>query len=118
MSLEVQPTPQNGEYVAKECKPQEDYVANEYKLHHKQVSVWPSSKNYTTSWWVCGRAVHATPQEGECVTKEYKLLYGCWAPVLVLKKELTSCYIFITLLQYRMPSSKVVVALIVFFCIM
>ncbi len=50
MSPEVQPTPLEGEYVAKEYKLSEGYVAKEYKLHHKEVSVWPSSKNYTTSW--------------------------------------------------------------------
>ncbi len=57
ISPEIQPTPQEGEYLAKEYKPQEGYVAKKYKLHHKEMSVWSSSKNYTTRSLVCGQAV-------------------------------------------------------------
>jgi hypothetical protein len=48
-------------------------VAKQYKPHRKKVSVWSKSNKYTTGRWLCGQAVQATPQEGECVAKQYKL---------------------------------------------
>jgi hypothetical protein len=60
----VKSTQHEGEYVAQQCK-----------LHHMEVSVRPRSKNYTTRRWVCGQGVQTTPQEGEYVSVEYKLLH-------------------------------------------